>query len=154
MTNYVYCWFFLKVLVEQFILKETLNNKAKPYKVWLNQQERETHKEELDKLRMERILRRQYLRHKESQCFEKSMQMLCGNAKDDEPTPFEDYSIFVYRQTAPDFKDRINQIEMKILYPVRCVSSLTIISWPVTPVCCVLTDGMAWNRLQFTICMK
>lgn len=65
--------------------------------------------------------------------------MLCGNAKDDEPTPFEDYSIFVYRQTAPDFKDRINQIEMKILYPVRCVSSLT----PVTSDCRVLTDGMA-----------
>lgn len=86
------------------------------------------HEEELDKLRMERILRRQYLRHKESKCFQKSMQMLCGNAKDDEPTPFEDYSIFVYRQTAPDFKDRINQIEMKILYPVRCVSSLTIVS--------------------------
>lgn len=47
--------------------------------------------------------------------------MLSGNAKDDEPTPFEDYSIFVYRQTAPDFKDRINELEMKILYPVRCV---------------------------------
>ncbi|XP_046672413.1 F-actin-monooxygenase Mical isoform X4 [Homalodisca vitripennis] len=72
---------------------------------------------ESDQLRMERIMRRQYLRHKENEQFQKSMQMLSGNAKSDDKQPFEDYSIFVYRQTAPDFHDRIKELELKILYP-------------------------------------
>jgi len=41
------------------------------------------------------------------------MQMLQANAK-----RVEDYSIFLYRQTAPDFKDRVKDLEQKILYPV------------------------------------
>ncbi|XP_054289539.1 F-actin-monooxygenase Mical-like isoform X2 [Macrosteles quadrilineatus] len=82
--------------------------------------DRDACRKELEKLKMERIMRRQYLRHKATQQFHKSMQMLSGNAKsddDDDKTPFEDYSIFVYRQTAPDFRDRVKEIEMKILYP-------------------------------------
>lgn len=83
-------------------------------------QDRVAVREELESLRMERILRRQYLRHKQTQQFYKSMQMLSVNAKGNEECkePFEDYSLFVYRQTAPDFKDRVKQLEMKILYPV------------------------------------
>lgn len=44
--------------------------------------------------------------------------MLQANAKREKDEPFEDYSIFLYRQTAPDFKDRVKDLEQKILYPV------------------------------------
>ena len=45
------------------------------------------------------------------------MQMLETNAKSD--GPFEDYSLFVYRQTAPAFADRVKDLELKLFYPVR-----------------------------------
>ncbi|KAL0125067.1 hypothetical protein PUN28_004309 [Cardiocondyla obscurior] len=54
-----------------------------------------------------------------TQQFYKSMQMLQANAKREKDEPFEDYSIFLYRQTAPDFKDRVKDLEQKILYPDR-----------------------------------
>jgi len=44
--------------------------------------------------------------------------MLQANAKHEKDEPFEDYSIFLYRQTAPDFKARVKDLEQKILYPV------------------------------------
>lgn len=62
--------------------------------------------------------KRQYLRKMATQQFYKSMQMLQANAKREKDEPFEDYSIFLYRQTAPDFKDRVKDLEQKILYPV------------------------------------
>lgn len=37
----------------------------------------------------------------------------------DSSTPFEDYSIFLYRQSAPQFNDRVKELEQKLLYPVR-----------------------------------
>lgn len=61
------------------------------------------------------MLRRMYLRHLANQQFAKSMQMLQSNNRyDSDNTPFEDYSLFVYRQTAPDFKDRIKDLERKM----------------------------------------
>lgn len=33
--------------------------------------------------------------------------------------PFEDYSIFMYRQQAPEFNERVKEMEQKLLYPVR-----------------------------------
>lgn len=48
------------------------------------------------------------------------MQMLQANAKPDQSGPFEDYSIFLYRQTAPNFEDRVKDLEKKFIYiPVR-----------------------------------
>lgn len=45
--------------------------------------------------------------------------MLQTNAKSDSG-PFEDYSLFVYRQTAPQFQDRVKNLEKKFTYvPVR-----------------------------------
>lgn len=52
--------------------------------------------------------------------------MLSANAKREKEEPFEDYSIFLYRQTAPDFKDRVKDLEQKILYPVSQVFCLAI----------------------------
>jgi len=67
------------------------------------------------------MIRRQYLRKLATQQFYKSMQILQGNAKCDKNEPFEDYSIFLYRQTAPNFKDRVKYLEQKILYPVSYI---------------------------------
>lgn len=37
----------------------------------------------------------------------------------DENSPFEDYSLYMYRQSAPEFKDRVKELEQKLLHPVR-----------------------------------
>lgn len=47
--------------------------------------------------------------------------MLHANAKFEEGGPFEDYSILVYRQTAPNFGDRVKDLELKLLCPVRII---------------------------------
>lgn len=47
--------------------------------------------------------------------------MLQANSLLREPensTPFEDYSIYMYRQSAPQFNDRVKELERKLLYPV------------------------------------
>lgn len=80
--------------------------------------ERQKRLEDIEKNRIERMMKRQYLRKMATQQFYKSIQMLSANAKREKEEPFEDYSIFLYRQTAPDFKDRVKDLEMKILYPV------------------------------------
>ncbi|XP_076668643.1 molecule interacting with CasL isoform X3 [Andrena cerasifolii] len=82
-------------------------------------EERQKRLEDIEKNRVERMRRRQYLRKMATQQFYKSMQMLQANAKREKDEPFEDYSIFLYRQTAPDFKDRVKYLEQKILYPDR-----------------------------------
>lgn len=82
-------------------------------------QERKERLNEIEKNRMERIMKRQYMRHVMNQQLLKSMTMLSANAKREKDEPFEDYSLFVYRMTAPDFKDRVKQLENKLLYPVR-----------------------------------
>ncbi|XP_012255532.2 F-actin-monooxygenase Mical isoform X2 [Athalia rosae] len=82
-------------------------------------EERQKRLEDIEKNRTERMMKRQFLRKMATQQFYKSMQMLQANAKRDKDEPFEDYSIFLYRQTAPDFKDRVKELEQKILYPDR-----------------------------------
>nr|XP_031846708.1 F-actin-monooxygenase Mical isoform X3 [Nomia melanderi] len=82
-------------------------------------EERQKRLADIEKNRADRMRRRQYLRKMATQQFYKSMQMLQANAKREKDEPFEDYSIFLYRQTAPDFKDRVKYLEQKILYPDR-----------------------------------
>ncbi|XP_012287376.1 F-actin-monooxygenase Mical isoform X2 [Orussus abietinus] len=82
-------------------------------------EERMKRLEDIERNRIERMRKRQYLRKMATQQFYKSMQMLEANAKREKDEPFEDYSIFLYRQTAPDFKDRVKYLEQKILYPDR-----------------------------------
>lgn len=49
----------------------------------------------------------------------KSVRMLQANSKqENENMPFEDYSMFLYRQSAPDFKERVKDLEKKLLHPV------------------------------------
>lgn len=57
----------------------------------------------------------------------KSMQMLQSNCKPDHSEPFEDYSIYLYRQTAPNFEDRVKNLEKQFIYvPVRFLSVFTL----------------------------
>lgn len=65
------------------------------------------------------MCRRRQQRKNQTENFIKSMQMLHANAKFEEGGPFEDYSILVYRQTAPNFGDRVKDLELKLSCPVR-----------------------------------
>lgn len=73
--------------------------------------------------------KRRQQRYHQTQNFYKSLQLLQagkllregglgegGVAEDG--TPFEDYSIFLYRQQAPVFNDRVKDLERKLLFPV------------------------------------
>ncbi|XP_069686571.1 F-actin-monooxygenase Mical isoform X3 [Periplaneta americana] len=73
--------------------------------------------EEIRQNRSERQMRRKLLLDLAKKHLHKSMQMLETNAKCDGSTPFEDYSLFVYRQTAPAFQDRVRDLELKLFYP-------------------------------------
>lgn len=44
---------------------------------------------------------------------------LLRESGDDSSSAFEDYSLFLYRQSAPEFTDRVKELERKLLYPVR-----------------------------------
>lgn len=47
----------------------------------------------------------------------------------DENSPFEDYSIYMYRQSAPEFKDRVKDFEQKLaiaIFPVRMSSRMML----------------------------
>lgn len=69
-------------------------------------------------------------RQLQTENFYKSLHMLQANSflrENDSTSPFEDYSIYVYRQSAPIFKDRVEELERKIRYPVRFVERVE--SW-------------------------
>ena len=86
----------------------------------VSKEERQKILEEIAANRTERQNKRRQQRRLQTEQFVKSMQMLQANAKSD--LPFEDYSLFVYRQTAPNFEDRVKDLEKKFTYvPVRSV---------------------------------
>lgn len=77
--------------------------------------------------------RRRQQRFHQTQNFYKSLQLLQagkllregadgsaegGGGVAEDGTPFEDYSIFLYRQQAPIFNDRVKELERKLLFPV------------------------------------
>lgn len=62
-------------------------------------------------------------------------KMLCDEV--DENTPFEDYSIYMYRQQAPEFKDRVKDLEKKLLNPVRALCSRDDNDLLFSMTCCV-----------------
>lgn len=63
-------------------------------------------------------------RAQQTQNFYKSLQLLQAGKmlreeNDEDYSPFEDYSIYMYRQQAPEFKSRVKDLEKKLLHPVR-----------------------------------
>lgn len=79
--------------------------------------------EEIQQNRMERQNKRRIQRQLQTQNFYKSLHMLQAATFLREhgatSTPYEDYSLFLYRQSAPEFTDRVKELERKLLYPVR-----------------------------------
>ncbi|XP_064215883.1 F-actin-monooxygenase Mical isoform X3 [Tribolium castaneum] len=84
-------------------------------KISASVEERQKILEEIVANRTERQNKRRQQRRLQTEQFLKSMQMLQANAKPDSQ-PFEDYSLFVYRQTAPNFEDRVKDLERKFTY--------------------------------------
>lgn len=82
--------------------------------------------QEIEENRHDRLSKRRQQRYQQTQNFYKSLHMLQANnllreGGDGENSPFEDYSIFLYRQQAPEFNDRVKDLERKLLHPVRDV---------------------------------
>ncbi|CAB0015148.1 unnamed protein product, partial [Nesidiocoris tenuis] len=113
-----------KDFYDRHILEPSSSSFTSPYAERIRELERERRerarrREDIERNRMDRYMRRKYLRHIANQQFYKSISMLQSNARDDEEKqPIEDFSLFVYRMTAPDFKDRVKELENKLLRPV------------------------------------
>lgn len=78
--------------------------------------------QDIEDNRNDRQNKRRLQRAQQTQNFYKSLHMLQANTllrESDSSSPFEDYSIFLYRQSAPEFNDRVKELERKLLYPVR-----------------------------------
>lgn len=77
---------------------------------------------DIDANRIDRQTRRRQQRQIQTQNFLLSLHMLQANnylrESGDDNAPFEDYSIFMYRQNAPEFTDRVKELEQKLRYPV------------------------------------
>lgn len=78
---------------------------------------------DIDANRIDRQNRRRQQRRIQTENFLKSLQMLQAEnymrENGGENEAFEDYSIYMYRQNAPEFSDRVKELERKLLYPVR-----------------------------------
>lgn len=85
---------------------------------------------DIDANRIDRQTRRRQHRQIQTQNFLKSLHMLQANnylrESGDETAPFEDYSIYMYRQNADEFTDRVKDLEKKLLYPVRILCPMTL----------------------------
>ncbi|XP_066256405.1 F-actin-monooxygenase MICAL3 [Euwallacea similis] len=79
-------------------------------------EERQKTLAEIASNRQDRQQKRKQQRQRQTDQFLKSMQMLHANCKPDSSEPFEDYSIFLYRQTAPKFQDRVKDLEKQFTY--------------------------------------
>ncbi|XP_017057455.1 F-actin-monooxygenase Mical isoform X2 [Drosophila ficusphila] len=95
-----------------------------------NIEERQQRLQEIEENRQERMSKRRQQRYHQTQNFYKSLQLLQagkllregggeGLGVSEDGSPFEDYSIFLYRQQAPVFNDRVKDLERKLLFPDR-----------------------------------
>lgn len=93
-----------------------------PLSIRCYQEERMARLADIDANRVDRQTRRRQQRQVQTDNFFKSLHMLQANnylRENDEAAEFEDYSIYMYRQNAPEFTDRVKELERKLLYPVR-----------------------------------
>jgi len=100
--------------------------------VCASKEEMESRRQEIEKNREDRMQRRRMMRHLTSQNFIQNMRRMqtAGNFYDEDQKEekLEDISLKIYREHAPRFKDRVKEMETKILYPVsteipKCVHS-------------------------------
>ncbi|XP_031626960.1 F-actin-monooxygenase Mical isoform X5 [Contarinia nasturtii] len=101
------------------------SRKRRSYDKFGNIEERAKRLQEIEANRNERQSKRRMQRAQQTQNFYKSLQllqagkMLRDENDDDENNAFEDYSIYMYRQQAPEFSSRVKDLEKKLLHPDR-----------------------------------
>lgn len=88
---------------------------------------------DIDANRIDRQIRRKQHRQIQTENFLKSLQMLQAanymrEGGEENSEAFEDYSIYMYRQNAPEFSDRVKELERKLLYPVRITIIVVFLS--------------------------
>ncbi|XP_053678771.1 F-actin-monooxygenase Mical-like [Anopheles nili] len=87
-----------------------------------NIEERTRRLQEIEANRLDRQSKRREQRAQQTQNFYKSIHMLQANTllrESDGSSAFEDYSLYLYRQSAPEFNDRVRELELKLRYPDR-----------------------------------
>ncbi|XP_068157134.1 F-actin-monooxygenase Mical isoform X6 [Drosophila tropicalis] len=117
----------VKLMLKTALFHE-INNAINAYET-INEEERQLRLKEIEENRQDRMSKRRQQRYHQTQNFYKSLQLLQagkllreGNAEGgvaEDGTSFEDYSIFLYRQQAPVFNDRVKDLERKLLFPDR-----------------------------------
>ncbi|XP_058822163.1 F-actin-monooxygenase Mical isoform X2 [Topomyia yanbarensis] len=96
--------------------------KRRSYEKFGNIEERTRRFQEIEANRCDRQTKRRLARAQQTNNFYTSLHMLQANTflrESDSSSAFEDYSLFLYRQSAPEFNDRVKEMERKILYPDR-----------------------------------
>ncbi|XP_055616904.1 F-actin-monooxygenase Mical [Toxorhynchites rutilus septentrionalis] len=96
--------------------------KRRSYEKFGNIEERTRRWQEIEANRQDRQTKRRLARAQQTQNFFTSLHMLQANTllrESDSSSAFEDYSLFLYRQSAPEFTDRVKELERKLLYPDR-----------------------------------
>ncbi|XP_049288431.1 F-actin-monooxygenase Mical isoform X1 [Anopheles funestus] len=87
-----------------------------------NIEERTRRLQEIEANRLDRQSKRREQRAQQTHNFYKSIHMLQANTflrESDNAGAFEDYSLYMYRQSAPEFNDRVRELELKLRYPDR-----------------------------------
>ncbi|XP_035900173.1 F-actin-monooxygenase Mical isoform X4 [Anopheles stephensi] len=87
-----------------------------------NIEERTRRLQEIEANRLDRQSKRREQRAQQTQNFYKSIHMLQANTllrESDNAGAFDDYSLYLYRQSAPQFNDRVRELELKLRYPDR-----------------------------------
>ncbi|XP_055597681.1 F-actin-monooxygenase Mical isoform X3 [Uranotaenia lowii] len=98
--------------------------KRRSYEKFGNIEERTQRLQEIESNRQDRQTKRRLARAQQTQNFYTSLHMLQANnllreSGEDSSSAFEDYSLYLYRQQAPLFGDRVKEMEQKLKYPDR-----------------------------------
>jgi hypothetical protein len=111
---------------------------------------------DIDANRIDRQTRRRQQRKLQTENFLKSLHMLQAanflrENGEDEDAAFEDYSIYMYRQNAPEFSDRVKELEKKLLYPVSCGFVVLVVEVRVLPLTPPLCSNSYVTMLLFVL---
>lgn len=130
------------------------------------QEERQERLQEIEENRQDRMSRRRQQRFHQTQNFYKSLQLLqagkllregadgAAEGVAEDGTPFEDYSIFLYRQQAPIFNDRVKELERKLLFPVSNQDRSDLVPFKL-PGCLstqMLHAASSFSLISFVVC--
>jgi len=107
----------------------------------ISKEDRERRRQEIERNRLEREKRRMNNLILQRERFFRSMRLLqlSERREEGESEAYEDYTMHLYRQTAPEWNERCKKLEHKLFYSVSTPAQLT-----------TLTDSQA-HRLTILI---